>query len=580
MEETTGHIRSLIDNFHSEDRDVRLKAQEELAAIGPAAVDLLIATLEDVNHVTRCRAACTLREIGDRRAVKSLIAALDDEAWVVRRAAARALGTLGDGRAFEPLLATLQDDDKLVRVEAVIALTHLGDERAFDHLATIVRQLDEDDSVRLAAVRGLGRVGGERAMDLLVAALEDTDWDVREAAVKSIGELRDGRAIEPVAAVLQDRSRSWYARQSAAMALGALGDARALDALISTLADPDTPVVAGVICALGEIADARAVEPLVAQFHHADNSRGHNAVDALVKIGMPAFEPVLAALENEDVYARLCAARTLGELGDVRALEPLLAQLGDPHLRLRHMVALAVCKIGGDGIVERLIDILADGDRHWYEHETVADALLRFCTPSPEPLLAALDDADAPNRHLRYAVTHVLGKLYDEQVIEPLIRFLYDDDLYVRRSAARSLERLGVKFSLDQEIMTRIQSTIENIVVLSIGRLPQNISLKSYITSAISPQLVTAESGREGLELVRRLKPDLIFLDMAVGDMDGQDVWQQIKTDDNLRHIPVVTTPLPRMPGTEEYEVLDYMAALIDAPFDLNDIYRYKAVLL
>ncbi len=53
-------------------------------------------------------------------------------------------------------------------------------------------------------------------------------------------------------------------------------------------------------------------------------------------------------------------------------------------------------------------------------------------------------------------------------------------------------------------------------------------------------QVTTAPGGRQGLEAIRQLKPDLILLDLMMPDMDGWEVYQQVKVDDALRHIPVV----------------------------------------
>ena len=52
-------------------------------------------------------------------------------------------------------------------------------------------------------------------------------------------------------------------------------------------------------------------------------------------------------------------------------------------------------------------------------------------------------------------------------------------------------------------------------------------------------KVVGALTGREGLETIRRVKPDLILLDLTLPDMDGREVHRQIKADPELRHIPI-----------------------------------------
>jgi two-component system response regulator VicR len=49
-----------------------------------------------------------------------------------------------------------------------------------------------------------------------------------------------------------------------------------------------------------------------------------------------------------------------------------------------------------------------------------------------------------------------------------------------------------------------------------------------------------ANGGHEGLELIRKEKPDLVLLDLMMPDMDGWDVYHQIKSELQTRDIPVI----------------------------------------
>ena len=52
--------------------------------------------------------------------------------------------------------------------------------------------------------------------------------------------------------------------------------------------------------------------------------------------------------------------------------------------------------------------------------------------------------------------------------------------------------------------------------------------------------ILEADSGRSALEIVEREEPDLILLDVMMPAMDGYDVCQKLKSQENLRSIPVV----------------------------------------
>jgi DNA-binding response OmpR family regulator len=77
-------------------------------------------------------------------------------------------------------------------------------------------------------------------------------------------------------------------------------------------------------------------------------------------------------------------------------------------------------------------------------------------------------------------------------------------------------------------------------VVVCVEDEPEMIDLVKLILGRKGFELVGAVGGREGLETVRQLKPDLVLLDLMMPDMDGWEVYQKMKTDDDLKEIPVI----------------------------------------
>jgi two-component system response regulator VicR len=66
------------------------------------------------------------------------------------------------------------------------------------------------------------------------------------------------------------------------------------------------------------------------------------------------------------------------------------------------------------------------------------------------------------------------------------------------------------------------------------------IDLVKLILGRKGFDLTGAMGGREGLEAVRRIKPDLVLLDLMMPDMDGWEVYQQMKAEEELKDIPVI----------------------------------------
>lgn len=69
---------------------------------------------------------------------------------------------------------------------------------------------------------------------------------------------------------------------------------------------------------------------------------------------------------------------------------------------------------------------------------------------------------------------------------------------------------------------------------------PEMIDLVRLILGRKGFEVLGANGGREGLSMVQRDLPDLVLLDLMMPDMDGWDVYQQMKADESTRNIPVI----------------------------------------
>jgi DNA-binding response OmpR family regulator len=76
--------------------------------------------------------------------------------------------------------------------------------------------------------------------------------------------------------------------------------------------------------------------------------------------------------------------------------------------------------------------------------------------------------------------------------------------------------------------------------VLCIEDHPEMIELIRLILGRKGFEVEGAVGGREGLKVIIENPPDLVLLDLMMPDMDGWEVYRQIRARDELKDVPVI----------------------------------------
>ena len=109
--------------------------------------------------------------------------------------------------------------------------------------------------------------------------------------------------------------------------------------------------------------------------------------------------------------------------------------------------------------------------------------------------------------------------------------------------------------------------------ILCIEDEPEMIDLIRLILERKGFEVLGAVGGQEGLEAIRREKPDLVLLDLMMPDVDGWEVYRQMKADEELQHTPVVVVTakaqsIDKVLGLHIAKVDDY----VTKPFGPGDL--------
>ncbi|WP_119065433.1 response regulator transcription factor [Aggregatilinea lenta] len=113
----------------------------------------------------------------------------------------------------------------------------------------------------------------------------------------------------------------------------------------------------------------------------------------------------------------------------------------------------------------------------------------------------------------------------------------------------------------------------ETITVVCIEDEPEMIDLVKMILSRQGFNVLGAGSGRDGLKLVAETQPDLVLLDLMMPDMDGWEVYQQMRADERTKNTPVIVVTakaqsIDKVLGLHIAKVNDY----ITKPFGPSEL--------
>jgi len=102
---------------------------------------------------------------------------------------------------------------------------------------------------------------------------------------------------------------------------------------------------------------------------------------------------------------------------------------------------------------------------------------------------------------------------------------------------------------------------------------PEMIDLIQLILNRKGFEVIGARGGVEGLNTIRSEKPDLVLLDLMMPEMDGWQVYQQLKADEETADIPVIVVTakaqnIDKVLGLHIAKVDDY----ISKPFSLQEL--------
>ena len=109
--------------------------------------------------------------------------------------------------------------------------------------------------------------------------------------------------------------------------------------------------------------------------------------------------------------------------------------------------------------------------------------------------------------------------------------------------------------------------------ILCIEDEAEMIDLTRLVLEREGFEVLGAVGGSQGLAIIKQEKPDLVLLDLMMPDMDGWEVYRQMRADKDLANIPVIVVTaraqsIDKVLGLQVAKVADY----ITKPFGPKDL--------
>ena len=147
------------------------------------------------------------------------------------------------------------------------------------------------------------------------------------------------------------------------------------------------------------------------------------------------------------------------------------------------------------------------------------------------------------------------------------------------------VETLGEGWARDLNLPLEEAMPIEEGLLAALARLDERIRsitivddnpdivrlLRRMLQAKGAYQISEAYSGREGLELIRRQRPDLVILDLLMPEMDGFAVLDALRADKATQDIPVIVVTAKELTLDERIRLSGQIESLLQKGAFLSD---------
>jgi threonine synthase len=151
----------------------------------------------------------------------------------------------------------------------------------------------------------------------------------------------------------------------------------------------------------------------------------------------------------------------------------------------------------------------------------------------------------------------------------PVEKHLLDErrvrDLDLKTTRLDHLAGEGVLTALDQ-----LDERVKSIAIIEDDPNAARL-LRRILQAKGNYNLLEAQDGKSGLEIIRKEQPDLVLLDLMMPNIDGFGVLEAMKADENLKQIPVIIVTAKELTASDKSRLSGQVEALLQKGAFMED---------
>ncbi len=327
------------------------------------------------------------------------------------------LGKLKDNSLLELIMENFNHESDEVRTNAIKASSKIGDDRILTKIAELYKT-DKSNKVRATIINTMGDFGKKTFMSTVREALGDMDARVRSNAIEAMEAMGGEEIVDYIFPLIDDENNR--VKANAAKTLWQFGGIRMIGVLEKMLLrEKDKWQRASAAFSLGEIGALQVVKPLI------------------------------LAIKDEEDCVRANVVKALGKTKSREVVPEIINCLKDPSERVREEAVIGLGTIGGLKILDPIIEYLRDHNEHIIM-DKIFDSI-EGCVDNNflMPLTKLVQDEGGL---IKILATKLLADIGEEYTIPILKELLDDGNVNIRTTAEISIRKILDKTKIQKEI--------------------------------------------------------------------------------------------------------------------------------